>query len=69
MQVAPPIGGVAHFFRRPGSLITGMVALFHRNIQHYPSSCLVWTWIDPALVALIISDIEDPYNDCLDRSE
>lgn len=29
----PPTEGVAHFHRRPGSLMTGMAALFHRNIQ------------------------------------
>jgi hypothetical protein len=31
--VAPTSGEVALFYRRTGSLITGMMALLHRNIQ------------------------------------
>jgi hypothetical protein len=32
-RVASIAGSVAHFFRRAGSIIIGMVALFNRNIQ------------------------------------
>lgn len=31
--MAPTTGGLAHFPRRPDSLMTGMLALFHRNIH------------------------------------
>jgi hypothetical protein len=33
LLVAPTTGEVAHFSQRTGSLITGMMALFHRNIH------------------------------------
>jgi hypothetical protein len=37
--VAPTTGGVAQFFRKGGSLFTGMMALLDRNIHNAEEGC------------------------------